>query len=78
MKLLRYLWRNLRWFILTLWEGKKVPRILEGPLYSRKVMRRAWKPRLQALDRAYNLTRDVHLLWDRRIMVAKRRACRFV
>jgi hypothetical protein len=78
MKLLRYLWRNLRWFIRCLWEGKRVPRILEGAPYSRSYMRRAWRPRLQTLDRSYNLTRDVHLLWDRRVMVAKRRACRFV
>jgi hypothetical protein len=33
-------------------------------------------PSAGPLDRQYSRTRDRHLLWDRRVMVAKRRACR--
>ena len=77
MKLLRYLWRNLRWFLRCLWEGKKVPRILEGAPYSRSYMRKYWAPILRLIDFEYNRTRDEVMLWNRRVNVAKRRACKF-
>jgi hypothetical protein len=82
MKLIRYLWRTFRWWFRCLWEGKKVPRVLPGAPYARHYMRKAWKERIQALDRKvnFNFIRGIDptfLLYERHIMVAKRRVCRF-
>ena len=75
-------WRILRWWWRCLWEGKVLPRKLEGGLYSRSYMRRAWRNRLRSLDRAVNDWKirgkdPILMLMERRIMVVKRRAFRF-
>jgi hypothetical protein len=70
------LFRYVRWLLRCAWLGKVVPR-REPKLFSRTFMRKVWSGRLKGLDREYNKTRNRFLLWDRRIMVAKRRAYRF-
>ena len=90
MKAILKAWRIFRWWLRCLWEGKKVPRILEGAPYSRNYMRKYWNPALRSIDKQVNdwnhcagnvrnlRDRAVELLlFDRRIVVAKRRACRF-
>jgi hypothetical protein len=76
MKLLRYLYRSFRWWLKCLWAGKVEPR-KEVKLFSRTLMRKAWRYSLRDIDRRFNYTRDRTLLMARRIMVAKRRAFRF-
>ena len=77
---IRYLLRVVRWWFKCLWVGEVVPR-KEAKLFSRSVMRRAWRERLRALDRQVNdLTLRGKplgfLLVERKIMVAKRRLYR--
>ena len=84
------LFRTFLWWLKCLWEGKRVPRVLPGALYSRSYMRKAWRDRLREIDRKVNdlrlrssqtyrggITERMVLLFDRRLMIAKRRAYRF-
>lgn len=74
--LILYVLRILLWTIKSLW--RKYPKPRQGwVIFSRSYMRKAWAERLRDLDKRYNATRDETLLWERRIMVAKRRAFRF-
>lgn len=79
MKLLRYLYRVIRWAIKSLWLGRRLPRptIAEGRKYARGYLRKFWRPVLQGIDRQFNDTRDLHLLMDRKIAVLARRREKF-
>ena len=71
-----YILRIILWALRSLWRKYPKPR-RNNILFSRSYMRKAWETRLSALDREYNKTRNEELLWNRRVMVAKRRAFRF-
>jgi len=73
------LFRTFLWWLKCLWEGKRVPRVLPGALYSRSYMRKAWRDHLREVDRKVNDGEGskVGLIIERRLMIAKRRAYRF-
>ncbi len=69
---LLYAWRMGLWALRSLWRKYPKPRQRET-LYSRSYLRHVWLSSFQDLDRMFNSKRDERLLWQRRVMVAKRR-----